>query len=311
MLSVLIPGRSATFQFLLFALMACSFAVPSNTRAECPEEPPLLNYTGSGGVVCPCFISGEEAGVVLDAPSDHYPIEILRVGIGWASQFGGSPQSLEQSIHIYGAGLPNPGTPIFSLDGPVLNDGFLNEFDLEPLPGEVLVDSGPFTVTLEFLNSNSGDPFAASVFHDGNGCQAGKNVVKAIPGGWSDACVLGVTGDWVMYVVYRQTGCEAGIGDQVVASGDLVALAVPQPNPFTRETLLEFVLTGEQAIDLAAFDVRGKRVSTIARGTYGPGSHAETWSGRGEDGAVLAPGVYFIMLEAGGHRSTQRVVLGK
>lgn len=30
---------------------------------------------------------------------------------------------------IYGAGLPNPGAPIASLDGPLLTDGFINEFD--------------------------------------------------------------------------------------------------------------------------------------------------------------------------------------
>ena len=42
--------------------------------------------------------------------------------------------------------------------GPVLTDGVINEFDLEPLPGEIIIDSGPFTVTLEFLSQNAGDP---------------------------------------------------------------------------------------------------------------------------------------------------------
>jgi hypothetical protein len=53
------------------------------------------------------------------------------------------------------------------------------------------------------LNSNVNDPFAPSVLHDGNGCQAGKNVVFASPGAWYDACVLGVTGDWVFHVKYQ------------------------------------------------------------------------------------------------------------
>ena len=95
--------------------------------------------------------------------------EILKVGIGWGSQFGGAPQSLEQAIHIYQGGLPNPGAPIFTLPGPLLNDGFINEFDLELIPGNKVIPSGPFTVTLEFLNQNAGDIFAPSVrrsFHD-------------------------------------------------------------------------------------------------------------------------------------------------
>ncbi len=144
---------------------------------------------------------------MLNLPPGDFPIEILRVGIGWGSQFGGSPNVLEEAIRIYGAGLPNPGTPIFSLDGPQLTDGVVNEFNLEPLPGEIIVNSGPFTVALEFQNSNAGDPFSPTVVHDGNGCQVGKNVIYAVPGGWLDACMAGVSGDWIFYVVWRPASC--------------------------------------------------------------------------------------------------------
>ncbi len=170
--------------------------------AECPEVQ-VKHYTGTGQVVCPCFVAGEEAGVVFTLPSDQYPIEILRVGIGWGSQFGGAPTQLENAIRIYTGGLPNPGSPAYMLPGPQLMDGYINEFDLEAQLGDVIIDSGPFTVTLEFANDNAGDPFAPSVVHDNNGCQAMKNAIFAIPGGWYNACALGVGGDWVFYVVYR------------------------------------------------------------------------------------------------------------
>jgi len=113
--------------------------------------------------------------------------------------------------------LPNPGTPIFSLLGPVLTDGFFNEFNLELIPGNKVITSGPFTVTLEFLNANASDPFAPSVLHDGNGCQPGKNVVFAIPGGWFDACVLGVGGDWVFYVKYQSLKAMASANPSPMA----------------------------------------------------------------------------------------------
>jgi hypothetical protein len=295
----------------VFASIMCVSAMAFPLMAQCPEEPPLANYTGTGANVCPCFVEGEEAGAVLEAPAEHYPIEILRVGIGWASQYGGSPQSLEEAIHIYQNGLPAPGTPIFTQDGPVLTDGYINEFDFEPIPGEILVDSGPFTITLEFLNANAGNIYAPSVYSDGNGCQAGKNVVYAIPGGWYDACVLGVTGDWVMYAVYRQTDCGAGVGEEVIASGDLAVLTRPEPNPFSSETRLRFVLTSEESVDLAIYDINGRRVSTVARGVYPAGNHSEGWSGKASDGTPLSPGMYFVSLQAGEHRSTQRVVLGR
>jgi len=187
--------------FLAAALLA---PLATGVTAQCPPEAPLKNYTGGGTTACPCFVSGEEAGVVLTAPANHYPIEITKIRIAWGSVFGGAPQSLESALKIYPAGLPNPGVAQFSVAGPTLTDGFINEFDVSAIPGNKIISSGPFTVTLEFLNSNSGNVFAPSVVHDGNGCQAGKNVVKAIPGGWSDACALGVTGDWVMEVVYER-----------------------------------------------------------------------------------------------------------
>ncbi len=206
--SVLFPSTGLFRGLLMTAsilpLIVCPFLISiPNAFAQCPEEPPVQNYTGAGMVVCPCFVPGEQAGAVLNVPPDMYPIEILRVGIGWGSQIGGAPQQLEEAIHIYDGGLPNPGSPIFSLPGPQLADGVINVFDLEPLPGEIIIESGPFTVTLEFMNQNAGDPYAPSTVHDGNGCQTGKNVVYAIPGGWYDACDLGVTGDWIFFVVYR------------------------------------------------------------------------------------------------------------
>lgn len=179
-------------------------------RAQCAEEPQFQNYSGGGSVVCPCFVAGEQAGAVFDLPAAHYPVEILRVGIGWGSQFGGNPQQIEEAIHVYDGGLPNPGAPIFTLPGPQMTDGAINVFNLEPLPGEIVVTDGPATVTLEFLNDSSF--FAPSVVHDGNGCQPGKNVVRLESGSWADACTLGVSGDWVFFVVYRRLGCGGVAG---------------------------------------------------------------------------------------------------
>jgi hypothetical protein len=173
----------------------------------CPTEPTFQNFTGGGSVACPCFIPGEQAGAVFNVPAAHYPIEILKVGIGYGSVFGSAVTILEDSVNIYGAGLPNPGAPIFTLVGPTLTDGVINEFDLEPIAGEIIINSGPFSVTLQFLESNSGDSFHPTAIHDGNGCQPGLNLIQTDTGAWFDACLLGVTGDWIFTVTYRQVTC--------------------------------------------------------------------------------------------------------
>jgi len=222
--------RTATSFFVALALAG-------SAGSQCPTEPPLTNGAGVGNTVCPCFVAGEEAGAVFDLPAADFPIEILKIQVGWGSQFGGQPQSLEQALHIYPGGLPNPGTPQLSILGPQLTDGFLNEFTL-PIP-EVIA-SGPFTVTLEFANDNAGQLFSPSVVHDNSGCLPGQNVVFAIPGGWNDACSLGVTGNWVFNVVYRKVDCGGGP----------VEYCVPKPSS-------SFCLTDIVTSDLGSAPVSG------------------------------------------------------
>ena len=258
-----VPEMSDGEHILSVGAVAVAGSEVGPRGAACPDEPTLLNFTGGGAVACPCFVPTEQAGAVFNAPAAHYPIEILRVGIGWGSQFGGAPQSLEQAIHIYGTGLPNPGAPIFSLPGPTLTDGFVNVFDLEPLPGQIIVNAGPFSATLEFLNQNAGNVFAPSVVHDGNGCTPAQNLVLAQPGGWNDACLLGVTGDWVFNVVYRQVNCtpvcRSTCGDIDSSGGavnlvDFASFAVCfNGSPSSSEACACSDLNGDGSINLVDF----------------------------------------------------------
>ena len=234
-------------------LVGATFLSTERAHAQCAETT-FQNYTGGGQVVCPCFVAGEQAGAVFTLPANVYPIEILKVGVGWGSQFGGNPQVQQQAIHIYSAGLPNPGAPIFSLVGPVLTDGAINEYNLGPIPGEIVINSGAFTVALEFAIDN--DFFSPSVVHDGNGCQGGKNVVFAIPGGWQNACALGVTGDWVFYVKYRSLNVTAGANPTSVTFSNVPAFQTTCNGVnITNSGCDTLVINGISGCDTAPFSI--------------------------------------------------------
>ncbi len=304
----LIPPRSAAFSALVCALFLAAVSDVRPAAAQCgPDEPPVQRYTGGISSVCPCFVPGEEAGTTFLVPAAHFPIEVLRVGIGWASQFGGGGQQLEQAIHIYGAGLPNPGPRLHTLGGPVLTDGAINVFDLQAQLGSVLVNNGPVTVTLEFLNSSS-PPFGPGLGFD-SGCTPGANVVKANPGGWSDACNLGVTGDWVFFMVYRKA-CQSGSGEITVSNAPAI-LANPRPNPFIDRTEIEFVLAAGGQAEVAVFDIQGRRVAALAAGEFQAGRHSLSWNGRGDGGSWLNPGLYFVRLVTNGRESVRKIVLSE
>ena len=199
-------------------------ATGTDAWAQCPTEPQLQNHTGGGEAGCTCFVAGEEAGAIFDLPPEDFPIQILKVGFGWGSAVGGQPDSLEEAFHIYGAALPTPGPPIFSQAGPQLTDGVINLFDVA-IVEQVIVNSGPFMVSLEFANSNvNGGSFTPTVVHDNNGCQFGKNSVFTDAETWVDACLLGVSGDWVFIVEYRKVTCSASGPGAVPDGGDVPGL---------------------------------------------------------------------------------------
>jgi hypothetical protein len=279
----------------------------------CPAEPTLQNFSGAGSVACPCFASGEEAGATFQIPAEHFPIEILRVGVGWGSLFGGFGVQIEQAIHIYNGQYPDPGTPIYTLVGPQMYDGVINEFNLEPIAGEIIAPAGAVSVTLEFQTANAGNSFAPTTVHDGAGCQPGRNLIKAIPGGWLDACQAGITGNWVFHLVYRQVNCLSDVGDEfTLASVPATAKLHPCfPNPFNPSTVIRYDLPQDGNVRLAVYSLDGRRVATLEDGLVGAGTHEAVWQGRDDQGLKVPSGVYFYRLETPGYRETLQMVLLK
>jgi hypothetical protein len=295
--------------FAVGLVLSTVLLLPSVAHAQDPpcELPARLdNHVGLAQVVCPCFVNGERAGAVFDPPADHYPLEVLKVGVGWGSQVGGAPATLETAIQLYAGGLPNPGVPFFEFLGPQLIDGFLNEYDLSTQPGERVVNEGPFTVTLEFLNDNAGDIFAPSMTHDGAGCAPGRNVVYSA--GWYDACSLQVSGNWVIYVVYRSL-CGTGTPEERLLTSSTAILLAPWPNPATSGTSIAFFLPAAGPARLEVYNVRGERVAVLGDRDFPAGPSSMEWDRRGEDGRRLPSGMYFVQLTTARESRTQKVLL--
>lgn len=77
-------------------------------------------------------------------------------------------------------------------------------------------------------------------------------------------------------------------------------LEPPYPNPMRLCGDISFVLARAGNMDLAIFDVQGRRLRTIMRGWHDAGPGFAFWDGRREDGAYVNNGVYFVRLRAPG-----------
>jgi hypothetical protein len=99
-----------------------------------------------------------------------------------------------------------------------------------------------------------------------------------------------------------------GVGD---GENPLVGfgLAPARPNPFSAKTRVSYALETAGAVKVRVFDISGREVTTLVDARQDAGRHEIAWDGRDGSGRMQAGGIYFIRLESGSHRETQRVVL--
>jgi hypothetical protein len=82
-----------------------------------------------------------------------------------------------------------------------------------------------------------------------------------------------------------------------------VALAPPSPNPSRGDVVVRLHLASASPVEVALFDLRGRRVRTLFGGSLAAGEHAWHWDGRTAEGAAAAAGVYLCEARAGGVRA--------
>jgi hypothetical protein len=183
--------RIVQLQILLSAL-----ALPALAAEVVVKNDSIVDF--GQAVIVGDFIAGERAGVRLTSSCNG---NIVAIQILWLEGTAGHGQSLEDSITIANnnSTFPTPGTILAFLEGPVMTPGVWNEFryldENQTIPVNVPVVAGQqFYVYLQFFNPTNVGGGGPSVVRDIGGCQAGKNVLYAIPGGWINFCLI-IQGD--------------------------------------------------------------------------------------------------------------------
>jgi len=83
------------------------------------------------------------------------------------------------------------------------------------------------------------------------------------------------------------------------------------PNPFNPSTTFSFELAAAARVELAVYDLAGRRVATLLDGHGNAGPQRIDWSGRGDDGGRLPSGAYLARLVTERGVSSRKVVLAK
>ena len=88
--------------------------------------------------------------------------------------------------------------------------------------------------------------------------------------------------------------------------------AAPTPNPAPRSTRFTWAVPGDRAgnpLEVAVFDLSGRRVRVIEKGLAQPGRHGATWDLRNDHGARVEGGVYFVRYMLGREIRSQKLVV--
>ena len=112
--------------------------------------------------------------------------------------------------------------------------------------------------------------------------------------------------DWQNEVLERGTQELFTVGSGTLAD---VVLCQNFPNPLNPGTSIVFSLPEREEVDLAIYDLSGRRVRTLIRGSRDAGFHSVEWDGYTESGTRASNGVYFYKLNAGDESQTRKLVV--
>jgi hypothetical protein len=100
---------------------------------------------------------------------------------------------------------------------------------------------------------------------------------------------------------------RAGDSPRPAPAIDVVAF----PNPFNPQTSVRVRAPAGSRVDVAVYDVAGRRVRRLWSGVVGEPERLVAWDGRGDDGDRVASGAYLVRATAGGRSGAVKVILLK
>lgn len=122
---------------------------------------------------------------------------------------------------------------------------------------------------------------------------------------------------WYRFELWLPDGTTARFGPFPIAISPGLARpigATVSPNPSSGAASVRLALAGRPGspaveAEAALFDAGGRRVAVLHRGALAPGATTLSWDGRGDDGAALRAGAYWLRFRAAdGRQSVTRIV---
>ena len=119
-----------------------------------------------------------------------------------------------------------------------------------------------------------------------------------------------INGDNHIYAqrVYNN-GTPGGITGQPIQSIEhRIGKIAIFPNPFSRQTTIDYQLSKPGLVSLKIFNITGQLVKTIYEGAKDIGTYHSLWKGRDNNGLNVASGLYFVYFSGNGLIETKKIL---
>jgi hypothetical protein len=195
--------------------------------------------------------------------------------------------------------------------------GYANDIEIFPLnPTTLFAATGDGV----FMSSNSGTTWINKGCTDVNALLLNRSSVDTIYAATDDGVWktldgvswtrMGLDSNYVRFIdeypdtyIYAATygsgvfrwALNVGIEEYTTAKTDRIVMST-YPNPFSRQTSLEYCLPSPVHVRVMLYDASGQYVATLINTYQAQGQHITQWNGQDARGAKCAPGIYFYRL---------------
>ena len=83
------------------------------------------------------------------------------------------------------------------------------------------------------------------------------------------------------------------------------------PNPFNPSTTISYSIPDDNLVKIRIINILGKQIKILTNSYQTEGTHSIIWDGKNEHDMQMSSGIYFVFLEVGEERLSQKIILVK
>lgn len=105
--------------------------------------------------------------------------------------------------------------------------------------------------------------------------------------------------------IQHEVGITEYNADILTSEGFLLSAS---PNPFENITLISYSIIQASHVDIAIFDVNGRKVIDLANESHAEGEYSLAWTGTNNQGESVPAGVYFVRMVSCNQHEVKKIV---